>query len=80
MTLICSVWPCCLADGPNFKMNRQALVEIMAEARIQPKIQRNASSVRYGWNLPFYVHLNNITEIQTYCATKLILRPGAASL
>ena len=30
MALICSV---CLADGPNFKMNRHALLEIMVEAR-----------------------------------------------
>ena len=61
-------------------MNRHALLEIMAEARIQPKRPRYAGSARYGWNLLFYVHLDNIIEIQTSCATKPRLRAGAASL
>ena len=65
-----AVWPCCLAGGPYFKMNRHALLEIMAEARIQPKNLCYAGSARFGWNLLFYVHLDNIIEIQTSCATK----------
>ena len=59
-------------------MNRHALLEIMVEARIQPKSRCYAGSARYGWNLLFYVHLDNIIEIQTPCATRL--RAWAASL
>ena len=80
MTLICSVCPCCLADGPNIKMNRYALLEIMVEASIQLKSQRYTGSAQYGWNLLSYFHLDNIIEIQTSCATKQRLRAGAASL
>ena len=61
-------------------MNKHALLEIMVEARIQPKSRCYAGSARYGWNLLFYVHLDNIIEIQTSCATKPRLRAGAASL
>ena len=61
-------------------MNRHALLEIMVEARIQPKSRCYAGSARYGWNLLFYVPLDIITEIQTSCATKPRLKAGAASL
>ena len=61
-------------------MNRHALLEIMVEARIQPKSLCYAGSAQYGWNLLFYVHFDNIIEIQTSCATKQRLRAGAASL
>ena len=80
LTLICSVLPCCLTDDPNFKMNRHALLEIMAKARIQLNSQCYAGSARFGWSLLFYIQLDNITEIQTPCATKPRLRAGAASL
>ena len=61
-------------------MNRHALLEIMVEARIQPKRPCYAGSARYGWNLLFYVQLDNIIEIQTSCATKPRLRAGVVPL
>ena len=61
-------------------MNTHAFLEIMVEARIQPKSLCYAGSARYGWNLLFYVHLDNIIEIQTSCATKPRLRAGVVSL
>ena len=81
ITLICSIWLCCLAYGPNIKMNRHSLREIMVEASIQLESGWYAGSALYGWNLLFsYVHLDNIIEIQTSCVTKQRLRAGAASL